>query len=350
MSASPASTIVADATTYDRLLAGAMQAHALPRAEARMLLVAASGRPAEWLIAHGDDDAAGDVAVRFAGLAARRGRGEPVAYLTGIREFHGRRFRVGPAVQDVLLPDDVARALGRATTVQVVPGERAQLTRHFSVAAPHWPVAALTRQRDVGDAAGASWLRADPACMVPDMHGARMMALSSLDWASAWRALRRSTLPTCTSSASLLMKFWACSSRVRTSRPSTTHGCGIQARMSSRISTIGPSSSAENLMFSPAPQSSAMARAFQTVSRCPARQTAIMSSSITAQPELRAGVPRVILNDPLVGQFGAGNKPFAVAPDGRIIAIREDDNVKPDHIVVLQNWRAATEAARVNLK
>ncbi|HEL3201352.1 TPA: phosphoglycerate mutase, partial [Stenotrophomonas maltophilia] len=56
------------------------------------------------------------------------------------------------------------------------PGERAQLTRHFTVAAPQWPVAALTRQRDVGDAAGASWLRADPACMVPDMHGARMMA------------------------------------------------------------------------------------------------------------------------------------------------------------------------------
>jgi len=74
------------------------------------------------------------------------------------------------------LPDDVTRALGRATTVQVAPGERAQLTRHFTVAAPHWPVAALTRQRDVGDAAGASWLRADPACMVPDMHGARMMA------------------------------------------------------------------------------------------------------------------------------------------------------------------------------
>ena len=54
------------------------------------------------------------------------------------------------------LPDDVARALGRATTVQVAPGERAQLSRHFSVAAPHWPVAALTRQRDVGDAAGAA--------------------------------------------------------------------------------------------------------------------------------------------------------------------------------------------------
>lgn len=73
------------------------------------------------------------------------------------------------------LPDDVARALGRATTSRGDAGERAQLLRHFTVAAPHWPVAALTRQRDVGDAAGACWLRADPACMVPDMHGARMM-------------------------------------------------------------------------------------------------------------------------------------------------------------------------------
>ena len=78
--------------------------------------------------------------------------------------------------------------------------------------------------------------------------------------------------------------------------------------------------------------------------------SAIMSSSITTAPELRAGVPRVILDDPLLGQFGAGSRPFAVAPDGRILAIREDDSVKPDHIVVLQNWRAATDAARANLK
>ena len=78
--------------------------------------------------------------------------------------------------------------------------------------------------------------------------------------------------------------------------------------------------------------------------------SAIMSSSITTEPELRAGVPRMVLDDPLVGQFGAGNKPFAVAPDGRILAIREDDSVKPDHIVVLQNWRAAADAARADPK
>jgi serine/threonine protein kinase/Tol biopolymer transport system component len=71
----------------------------------------------------------------------------------------------------------------------------------------------------------------------------------------------------------------------------------------------------------------------------------LMSSSITTQPELRAGVPRVILDDPLVVQAGpAGGKPFAVAPDGRILAIKEDGSVRSDHVVVVQNWLAETRA------
>ena len=73
------------------------------------------------------------------------------------------------------LPDDVARALGRAACSSVQAGERAQLQRHFQLHPAHWPVAALTRQLDVGDAADAVWLRADPATVVPDMQGARMM-------------------------------------------------------------------------------------------------------------------------------------------------------------------------------
>ena len=40
----------------------------------------------------------------------------------------------------------------------------------------HWPVAALTRQLDAGDAAQSSWLRADPAHVAPDMGGARMLS------------------------------------------------------------------------------------------------------------------------------------------------------------------------------
>jgi hypothetical protein len=73
------------------------------------------------------------------------------------------------------LPDDVARALGRAERSRVDAGERAQLQRHFQLQPAVWPVAALTRQLDVGDAHDGVWLRADPANVVPDMHGARMM-------------------------------------------------------------------------------------------------------------------------------------------------------------------------------
>ncbi|MCD7097121.1 phosphoglycerate mutase [Stenotrophomonas sp. MMGLT7] len=76
----------------------------------------------------------------------------------------------------------VAKALGRAERGSTEAGERAQLLRHFQLLPRHWPVAALTRQLDAGDAAGSAWVRADPACVVPDMQGARLMGYgSSLD-------------------------------------------------------------------------------------------------------------------------------------------------------------------------
>lgn len=85
------------------------------------------------------------------------------------------RNRFAPAA----LPADVARALGQAERGTHAAGERAQLLRHFGIepasAARSLPAAALTRQLDAGDAAGHGWLRADPAHVVPDMHGARMM-------------------------------------------------------------------------------------------------------------------------------------------------------------------------------
>jgi release factor glutamine methyltransferase len=74
----------------------------LPRLEARILLEHASGRTRSWLIAHGDEPARADTVVEFSRLAERRQRdGEPVAYLTGCREFHGLDLAVGP---DVLSP------------------------------------------------------------------------------------------------------------------------------------------------------------------------------------------------------------------------------------------------------
>lgn len=80
--------------SWDVLIAGC----GLPRLEARVLAQTAGGCTREWLIAHGDEAPPEDAARRFADLAARRVRGEPVAYLTGEREFHGHRFLVGPSV------------------------------------------------------------------------------------------------------------------------------------------------------------------------------------------------------------------------------------------------------------
>lgn len=75
------------------------------------------------------------------------------------------------------LPGAIARALGRADrTPMGAPGERAQLLRHFQLLPRGWPVAALTRQRDAGDAMLSAWLRADPVYVHPDINGARLLA------------------------------------------------------------------------------------------------------------------------------------------------------------------------------
>ncbi|MCY7355685.1 MAG: phosphoglycerate mutase [Lysobacter sp.] len=95
------------------------------------------------------------------------------------------------------LNEIVARALGRADmTRHDGDGRRAQLQRHFNLAPNHWPIAALTRQADAGDAALSAWLRVDPAHVQPDINGARllacgdMLALTEADSAALLPALK----------------------------------------------------------------------------------------------------------------------------------------------------------------
>jgi release factor glutamine methyltransferase len=68
------------------------------RREAEQLLQHALGVGRAWLYAHDGDAVSADAAAAFRGLIARRGSGEPIAYLSGRREFFSLDLAVTPAV------------------------------------------------------------------------------------------------------------------------------------------------------------------------------------------------------------------------------------------------------------
>ena len=81
-----------------RSVADALRHAGLERVDAQVLLARVLGNNRAWLSAHGGDELTSDQHAAFAALAERRRCGEPVAYLTGVREFHGLELRVTPAV------------------------------------------------------------------------------------------------------------------------------------------------------------------------------------------------------------------------------------------------------------
>jgi len=66
--------------------------------DGRALLAHVLDRDRAWLLAHAEDELARVDADEFFALAKRRREGEPVAYLTGRREFWGLDLAVTPAV------------------------------------------------------------------------------------------------------------------------------------------------------------------------------------------------------------------------------------------------------------
>lgn len=94
----------------------------LPASEARLLLEHVLGKPATWQIAHDDEMLEEDALLHFASLVARRAGGEPVAYLTGQREFFGRTFIVSEAV---LIPRPETELLVELASQKVGAGDTA---------------------------------------------------------------------------------------------------------------------------------------------------------------------------------------------------------------------------------
>ena len=96
------------------------------RLDAELLLGWAIGADRTSIIAHRDAPVGADAQARFEAAVRRRGAGEPVAYIRGIKEFHGLAFAVD---RRGLIPRPETEALVDAAAVEIMarlagrPGE-----------------------------------------------------------------------------------------------------------------------------------------------------------------------------------------------------------------------------------
>ncbi len=116
----------------------------MDRLDAQLLLLQAldrAGQDRAWLLAHDTDALSADARARFAALVARRAAGEPLAYLTGHREFFGLDLQVDPRVL-VPRPDTETLVSWALAVLPAAPGPAAN-------SAPRVPVL------DLGTGSGA---------------------------------------------------------------------------------------------------------------------------------------------------------------------------------------------------
>lgn len=99
---------------------GAIESSGLVPVDARALLAHVMGCDRAWLIAHGSDTLTRQQADAFFALACRRREGEPVAYLTGRREFWGLDLVVTPAV---LIPRPETETLVEVALGRLAPDQ-----------------------------------------------------------------------------------------------------------------------------------------------------------------------------------------------------------------------------------
>jgi release factor glutamine methyltransferase len=103
---------------------GAIEASGLVPVDARVLLAHVLDCDRAWLVAHGADPLTREQAHAFFALAKRRRDGEPVAYLTGRREFWGLDLAVTPAV---LIPRPETETLVEAVLARLPADARVRV-------------------------------------------------------------------------------------------------------------------------------------------------------------------------------------------------------------------------------
>lgn len=95
-----------------------------PRLDAEVLLAHALKKQRTWLYAHGNELLDGSSAAAFHDLIRRRANGEPIAYLTGTREFWSLPLTVNPAV---LIPRPESELLVELALTQLRKNPRSRV-------------------------------------------------------------------------------------------------------------------------------------------------------------------------------------------------------------------------------
>ncbi len=99
-------------------VAQALAQSGLVPVDAQVLLAYAVGNTRAWLTAHADESLTPNAAARFFSLARRRRDGEPIAYLTGVREFWGLSLLV---TQNVMIPRPETETLVERALARLAP-------------------------------------------------------------------------------------------------------------------------------------------------------------------------------------------------------------------------------------
>jgi len=116
----PASLVPSIAAILQEAGQALAPASASPRLDAELLLAFVLDRPRSYLVAHAGESPRAEALDIFSGLVARRRTGEPLAYITGRREFWSRdlvvnRHTLSPRPETELLVEQALQALDSAT-------------------------------------------------------------------------------------------------------------------------------------------------------------------------------------------------------------------------------------------
>ncbi len=106
----------------------------ISRVDAEILLAEAMQRDRTWLFAHGEVSLSPEEEILFHTMIDRRKTGEPVAYIVGRKEFHGREFLVSKAT---LIPRPATELLVEQV-LSLLQGEHVERIREIDSQIVTW--------------------------------------------------------------------------------------------------------------------------------------------------------------------------------------------------------------------